>query len=215
MKKIKMLYDVAKTMKNMAKIDGVVTIEVKRDQKEVFSLRNTFEKNEGGKVKANISSKMNLKGEDLSRESTTEFTLTGDHGPCKMWKSFHGHHSATESHGIKGVFHRLSIALGILSSLKVEDQPNGSAVISLDLNEVPDEIKAHLRDKMLHKHAHHHDFCYMGGCRNVEMLNGLVVINVNENHVIDRLTVNLDGKAQDEESGDHTVAATAELLFVW
>ena len=94
-------------------------------RRRVFSLRNKFEKDDAGKVTANVSSKMNLKGEDLTRESTTEFTLTGDHGPCIMWKSFHGHRDAADCRGIKGVFHRISVALGILSSLKMEDQPNG------------------------------------------------------------------------------------------
>ena len=215
MKKIKMLYDVARTMKNMAKIDGVITVDVRKDQEAVFSLRNKFEKDEAGKVTAQVSSKMNLNGEDLTRESTTEFTLTGDHGPCKMWKSFHRRHDAAGCHGIKGVFHRISVALGILSSLKVEDQQNGAAVISLDLNDIPDEMKTMLREKMLQKHASHPDCGCMQGCRNVEMLNGLVVITVNEKHAIDKVTVNLDGRAQDAESKEHTMAATAELQFAW
>jgi len=215
MKKIKMLYDVAKTMKNMAKIDGVITVDVRKDQEAVFSLRNKFEKNEAGKVTANVSSKMNLNGEDLTRESTTEFTLTGDHGPCMMWKSLHGRHDAAGCRGIKGAFHRISVALGILSSLKVEDQPNGATVISLNLSDIPDEVKNMLLEKMQQKHAGHPDCCCMQGCRNVEMLNGLVVITVNEKHVIDKVTVNLDGRAQDAENKEHTMVATAELQLAW
>ena len=138
MKKIKMLYDVARTMKDMAKIGGLITADVRKDQETVFSLRNTFEKDEAGKVTANISSMMNMHGENLTRESTTEFTLSGDHGPCGMWKSLHGCHDTAGCRGIKGVFHRLSVALGILGSLKVEEQPGGAAVISLDLTDVPD-----------------------------------------------------------------------------
>lgn len=217
MKKIKLLYDVARTMKNMEKIDGVITVGVRKDQEAVFSLRNKFEKDGAGKVKANITTKMNINGEDLTRESTTEFKLTGDchHGPCMMWKSFHGHHGTAGSRGIKGVFHRISAALGILSSLKVEDQPNGAAVISLNLSDVPGEIKTMLLEKIQQKHASHPDCCCIQGCRNVEMLNGLVVITVNEKHAIDKVTVNLDGMAQDAESKEHTMAATAELQFAW
>jgi hypothetical protein len=215
MKKIKMLYDVASTMKNMTKIDGVVTVDVRKDHEAVFSLRNKFEKDEAGKVTANVSAKTNLNGEDLTRESTTEFTLTGDHGPCMLWKSFHKRHDAAGCHGVKGMFHRISVAFGILSSLKVEDQKNGTAVISLDLNDVPDEIKTMLREKLLQKHAAHSDCCCMQGCKNVEMLNGLVVITVNEKHAIEKVTVNLDGRVQDVESKEHTMAATAELQFAW
>ena len=217
MKKIKLLYDVVRTMKNMEKIDGVITVGVQKDQEAVFSLQNKFAKDQAGKVKANVTSKMNLNGEDLTRESTTEFTLKGDcqHGPCMMSKFFHRHHGTTGPHGIKGVFHRISVALGLLSSLMVEDQPNGAAVISLNLTDVPDEIKTMLWEKMQHKHASHPDCGCMQGCQNVEMLNGLVVVSVNENHTIDKVTVNFDGRAQDAESKPHVLAATAELQFAW
>ena len=215
MKKIKLLYDVARTMKNMAKIDGVITVGVQKDQETVFSLHNKFVKDEAGKVKANVSAKMNMNGEDLTRKSTTEFTLRGDHCPCTMWKSFHGRHNTAGCHGIKGVFHRISTALGILSSLKVEDRPNGGAEISFNLNDVPDEIKTMLREKMQQKHASHPDCCCIQECQNVEMLNGLMVITVNEKHSIDKVTVNLDGRAQGAENREHTMAATAELQFAW
>ncbi len=215
MKKVKLLYDVARTMKNMAKIDGVIRVDVRKDQQAVFSLQNRFEKDAAGKVTANVSSKMNLDGEDLTRKSTTEFILTGDHGPCMMWKSLHRHHGAAGFGGIKGVFHRLSVALGILGSLKVEDQPDGAAVISLALSDIPDEITTHLREKMQQRHAVHADFCCLHGCRDVELLNGLVVLTVNEQHAIDKLTVNLDGRTQDTQSRAYALAATAEVQFAW
>jgi len=215
MKKIKMLYEVARTMKNMAKIDGVITADVRKDQEAVFSLRNKFEKDEAGKVTAHVSSKTNLNGEDLSRESTTEFTLTSDHCPCMMWKSFHGHHGTTGFRGIKGVFHRISVALGLLGNLKVEDQANGTTAISLNLSDIPAEIQNLLLEKMQQKHACTPDCCCMQGCKNVELLNGLVIITVNEQHAIDNVTVNLDGRAQDADSKEHTMAASAELQFAW
>ena len=215
MKKIKMLYDVARIMKNMAKIDGVITIDVRKDHVAVFSLQNKFKKNETGKVTSNVSSKMNLNGEDLTRESATEFTSTGNHGPCMIWKSFNGRHDAARCHGGKGALHRISVAFGILGSLKVEDQTNGSAVISLNLNDIPDEIKTMLQEKMQHKHASRHCCGYMQECRNVQMLNGLMVITVNDKHAVDKVTVNLDGSSQDAESKEHTMAATAELQFAW
>jgi len=217
MKKIKLLYDVARTMKSMAKIDGVATVDVQRDEETIFSLRNKFAKDEAGKVTANVSSKMNMNGEDLTRESTTEFNMAkdGHHGPCMMRKAFHGHHGSAGSHGFKGVFHRISVVLGILSSMKVEDQPDGAAVISLDLNEVPDEVKSLLREKIQQKHARHPGFCSMQECRNIDMRHGLLTVTVNEKHVIEKLTVNLDGSMQDAESKAHMMAAAAELQFAW
>jgi hypothetical protein len=215
MKKIKLLYDVARTMKNMAKIDGVITVDVRKDQETVFSLQNKFEKDEAGKVTANAASKMNLHGEGLTRKSTTEFTLTGDHGPCTMMKSFHRHHGTSGPGGIKGVFHRISVALGILSSLKVEERQNGTAQISLDWSDVPDEIKTLVREKMKNHHACHADIASKQGCCDVEMLNGLLVVAVNDKHTVDKLTVNLDGRTKDEKNEAHTMTATAEVQFAW
>ena len=216
MKKIKMLYDVAKTMKNMEKLDGVATIEVRKDQETIFSLKNAFEKNETGRVKANVTSKMNVSGEDLSRQSTTEFTLTGNRGPCTMFKKLHTHHHAADSHcGIRGVFQRISTVLGILGSLQVDEKGNGAVEISLDLKDIPEEIKTHLHEKMLQKHARHHDICCMQDCRDMELSHGQVVISVNEQDAIDRITVNLDGTTQDEKSNNHRVTATANVQFAW
>jgi hypothetical protein len=217
MKKIKLLYDVARTMKNMARIDGVATVDVRKDQERVLSLRNTFTKDETGRVKASVSSKMNFNGEDLTRESTTEFNLSQDcqHGPWKMWQHRHGRHGAAGSHGVRGILQGFSLALGVLGSLKVEDQPNGAAVISLDLSDIPDELKTMLREKIQQHHGRHPDFRCMEGCLDVEMLHGLLKITVNERHAIDTLTVNLNGSAQDTENGAHALAAAAELQFAW
>ena len=72
-----------------------------------------------------------------------------------------------------------------------------------------------LLDKMQQKHGGHPDCCCMQGCKNLEILNGIVVITVNEKHAIDKVTVNLDGRAQDAESKGHAMAATAELQLAW
>ncbi len=217
MKKIKMLYDVARAMRTMAKIDGALAITVSKDREAVFSLQNRFEKDETGKVKAHVTSKVNLNGEDLTRESTTEFTLTENHGPCRFFKSFQGfhHHERTGFCGIRGVWHRISVGLGLLSSLNVEEKPGGASEISLKLSDIPDEITAVLRQKMLHKHTAYPDSCCLQGCRDIELLNGLLVVAVNENNTIDKLTVNVDGKAHDAEERMHTMAATAEVQFAW
>ncbi len=217
MKKIKMLYDVARTMKNMAKIDGALSIDVRKDQEEVFSLQNRFNKDETGKVKAHVTSKMNLNGEDLSRESTTEFTMKGNHSPCMFLKPAHGPHRHGNSGpcGVRGVWHRISVALGVLSSLQVEKKPDGTTEISLKYSDIPDEIKTSLKERLLHKHADRPYSCSIQGCRDIELLNGLLVISVNENNTIDKMTVKLDGTAHDVDSRMHTMAATADVQFAW
>ncbi len=77
MNKIKLLYDVTRAMKNLVKIEGVLQVKVHRDDEEVFSMRNAFEKNEAGKTRTTVSSVLNLDGGQVTRESTTEFDLSG------------------------------------------------------------------------------------------------------------------------------------------
>jgi hypothetical protein len=215
MNKIKLLYDVTRVMKNLEKIEGVLQVKVHKDDEEVFSLRNAFEKNEAGKTRTTVSSVLNLDGGQVTRESTTEFDLSGrcHHGPGMLRRMFHGHHGEDRCCGIKGMFSRLSLAFGILSSLEVEEKGDGAAVVSLHLSEAPGELRAALLEKLQHKHdcLARHDF--LKECHQVETLNGALVMTVNKDRVIETITVNLGSMARDENKGPHTLAASAEVQF--
>jgi hypothetical protein len=212
MSKIKLLYDVARAMRKLDKIDGLLQLNVRKDQQEIFSLRNKFEKDAGGKGKATVSSELNLEGNHVKRESTTEFNLSGrcHHGPSMMRRMFHHHHESAGCCGIKGVFTKLSMAFGLLSSLKVEDKENGAAVVSLNLNDVPDELRAMLQEKMQERKE---CFSHSGlkECHEIETLNGVLVMTVNKDRVIEALSINLDGSVLDEKSASHPMAALAEV----
>jgi hypothetical protein len=215
MNKIKLLYDVVRTMQAKEKVDGILTAQIHKDQEEVFSLRNEFGKNSTGEATTKVSCELNLDGSRVKRESLTEFSTPGD---CKQHgglfgKLFRHHHAKGECCGIKGILSRISIALGILSSLEVEELENGGADISLDLNDIPEEMKTLLLEKMNQRHASHPHCSFLTESDALETLNGVVVLTVNKGREIEKITVNLDGRVQNAVSESHSLAAIAEVQF--
>jgi hypothetical protein len=215
MNKIKLLYDVTRAMKNLEKIEGVLQLKVHKDEEEVFSLRNSFEKNEEGKSRTTVLSVLTLDGGQVTRESTTEFDLPGrcHHGPGMLRNMFHEHHGEDRRCGVKGIFSRLSLALGILNSLEVEEKGDGTAVVSLNLSEAPGELRAALLEKLQCKHDCLTQHGFLKECHQVETLNGALVMAVNKDRAIETITVNLGSMARDEKSGPHTLAASAQVQF--
>jgi hypothetical protein len=215
MNKIKLLYDVTRTMKNLERIKGVLQVRVHKDDEEVFSMRNAFEKNEAGKTRTTVSSVLNLDGGQVTRESTTEFDLSGrcHHGHGMLRRMFHGRHGEDRCCGVRGIFNKLSLAFGILGSLDMEEKGDGAAVVSLHLSKAPAELRAVLLEKLQHKHdcLAQHDF--LKECHQVETLNGTLVMTVTKDRAIETITVNLGSMARDEQKGPHTLAASAEVQF--
>ena len=217
MNKIKLLYDVARTMRAKEKVVGVLTAQVRKDQEEVFSARTEFGKSATGEASAKVSCELNLDGSRVKRESHTEYSPAGDcrHGHGLFGKLFRHHHGTRECCGIKGFFTKISFALGILSSLQAEEQGNGGAVISLNLSDLPEELKKLLLEKMNQKHACHQHCCILAESDVLEALDGVVVLTVNKGREIETFTINLDGRVQNAASEQQTLSASAEVQFSW
>lgn len=216
MNKIKLLYDVARTMRGKEKITGILTAQVRKDQEEVVSLRNEFGKTTD-EATSKVSCELNLDGSRVKRESFTEFSTAGDcrHGHGVFGKLFRHHHGARECCGIKGIFTRISFALGILSSLQAEEQENGGAVISLNLSDLPEEMKTLLLEKANQKHACHPHCCILTESDVLEALDGVVVLTVNKGREIETFTINMDGRVQNATSEPQKLSASAEVQFTW
>jgi hypothetical protein len=215
MNKIKLLYDVTRTMKNLEKIDGLLQLRVSKDQKEVFQLRNKFEKNEGGKTRTTVSSVLNLDRGQVTRENTTEFDFAGrcQHGSGMLRRMFHGHRGEERCCGIKGVFGKLSLAFGILNSLELEEKEDGKAVLSLDLAQAPEELRTALQEKLQHKNDCLSQHGFLRECHQVQSLTGVLVVTINKDRVIEGITVDLNSTGLDENKEAHTMAAAAEVQF--
>lgn len=216
MNKIKLLYDVARTMKNREKLGGILQLSVQKDEEEIFTLRNEFAKNNTGKAKTTVSAELNLDGSHVTRESTTEFDLPGccGHGPGMMRSLFHKHHSE-HCCGVRSFFGRLSFALGLLNSIAAEEKENGAARLSVNLDELPEEMRASLLDKMQHKAAHCSHHGLLTTCRQLEALHGQVNVEVDKDRKIDKITLELDGVVRSVESELHALTASGEVQFAW
>jgi len=142
MSKIKLLYDVFKTMKEKEGFNGDVKIDAIENEKKVFSLSNKFSSNkETGTTKTKMSTEVDYQDNKLKHESTTEFNLKdhlhkrGGHG------MMHGRHPECSNGGsLKNKLSHVTFMLGVLNKIKVEE--NGEkTLLSLDLKEILAELK--------------------------------------------------------------------------
>jgi len=217
MNKIKLLYDIAVTMKKAGKVAGTLKAKVRKDQAEVFSLRNEFEKNYAGRAKTVVSAELNLDGRHVTRESTTEFDFPGccSHGPGMMRRFFHGGADQERCGGIKGFFGRLSVALGVLNGIEAEERENGAARLSLNLDALPEEMREGLLERLRHKAEHCCDHRFLSGCHQIDGLHGQISIEVDSERKIEKITLGLDGSTRDAENGPHEITASGEVAFAW
>ena len=102
MNKIKLMYDVVKTLKEKEVLKGSVKAEARKNEVKVFRLEKEFEKNTlSGQVKSKISTELDYEGKTVKHESSTEFNLQDccrekHHG---FIRSMHGQHRHQDYNG--------------------------------------------------------------------------------------------------------------------
>jgi len=220
MNKAKLLYDVVMVLRNKEKITGVLTAYLQKDQQEVFSLRNQFAKN-GTAAKTTVSCEFTLDGKQVKRESCTEFS--GASLSCQdgmLRKFFHRHHhgqnhAAEGGCSLKGLLSRISFMFGLFSTLKVDEKEDGSAVLSLNLSEIPEELQTMLREKLNQRAACHPHCGVLVGCHTVESLDGIMLLTVSREREIEKMALQLNGGVVDARSEPHALTATADVQFAW
>lgn len=146
MNKIKVLYDVFKTMKEKEVFKGNVKLEASKGEEKVFSFSNEFETNtKTGETKANINVDLDAEGKKVKHESNSEFNIKDcpHHG---FHRGMHMHNHGMKMHGmhghggIKGGLSKVTFILNLLNNVQVEEKDE-KAIISLELKEVFKEIK--------------------------------------------------------------------------
>lgn len=214
MNKAKLLYDVARVLKNKEKIDGVLTSHVQKDQEEVFSLRNQFAK-DGSVASTNVTCEVTLEGKKIKRESFTEFSGSG---PCchgdRLRRFFHQRHGTEGGNCCKGFFSRISLVFGLFSALKAEEK-DGGVLLSLSVADVPEELQVLLREKLNHRVECHGHCGIFEGPHTVEALGGLLLITLNSEREIEKASLHLDGRVLDQKDESHVLTATADVQFAW
>lgn len=217
MNKIKVLYDVFKTMKEKEVFKGNVKLEAAKGDVKVLSFSNEFETNtKSGETKANINVDLDAEGKKVKHESNSEFNIKDcpHHG---FHRGMHMHHNhgmnmqGIHGHGgIKGHLSKAAFILNLINNVEVEEKDE-KAIISLELKEVFKEIKdmhkechkgmdeqkimEHIKqmkegnDSGFHKH---HKFIKELLCS--EDSNPLLKIYVNKNNEVEKAIISSEGK---------------------
>jgi hypothetical protein len=155
MNKIKVLYDVFKTMKEKEVFKGNVKFEAAKGEVKVLSFSNEFETNtKSGETKANINVDLDAEGKKVKHESNSEFNIKDcPHHEFHRGMHMHNHNQGMNMHGmrghggIKGGLSKAAFILNLLNNVEVEEKDE-KAIISLELKEVFKEIKD------MHKECH-------------------------------------------------------------
>jgi len=172
--KLKIIVDVMNTMKQKEVVSGIFKAVGTKDQVEIGHFNNEFEKNlANGETKIKLSAEFDCDGKKLKHESQSEFTMQGccrhkHHGFMKHMHQMHHHTSQIGGQnqgehkccGIKGKLTRFAFMLNVLNQIKVDEKEDKSVVLSLNLKEIPEELKKLLHEKMsqhtkLENHPHH------------------------------------------------------------
>lgn len=221
MNKIKVLYDVVKVMRDKDAYSGVLDVAVNKDGAEVLQFRNEFSKDlNSGWTKARVTTAVDHQGKQLKHESSTEFNKgNGDDrhcGPCgyfqhRRHRHFHKNHACMHGHGVKVKLDHLMAVLNALNNLKVVEQPDKRLLLSLDLTDIPEELKQNIQQRIMQKHHGMVSVC-QGAC---SMESGTLECLVNHKYEVETIKVRVNGKLSCEDDESHAMACQANISFSW
>jgi len=216
MNKLKLLYDVVKTLKGKEAITGLLMVEVQKDQTKIFSLQNEFNKNMlTHHVKAKLSTELDYEGKAVKLQGNSEFTMPhcSRHGK-HSGRQFHHHNEKLHQGRFMGKLAKLAFAFSVLDALQATKQDDGTFVLALNANDLPEEIKIRLREKIARFSAHHAPHNLMKECDAIEQLNFVTNMFINKNYEVEKIAATLTSTRTNEQS-EHDLNAQIELSFAW
>jgi len=229
MSKLKLMYDVISIIKEKEVISGIFQAEAKKDQVKIAGFTNEFKKNlSSGETKVKISTELDCDGKKVKHESQTEFTMQGctgrrHHGFMKhMHHHSHSNNCQNQNHddikceGIKGKLTKLAFVLNIFSQIKFDEKEDKSAVLSLNFEDIPDEIKKMVQERLSErKMSEHHqhpgfmkEFCTL---MNPEIE---FIVWINKAREVEKIILTVKGKQIDELNENHDMSLLAELRLI-
>jgi len=215
MNKIKILYDVVKALRDKDVLNGVATAEVQKDQVKIFYVKNEFQKNLiTMQTKANIITEVDYEGKQVKHQSTTEFTnYCPDHGIHHRGFN-HMHHAAGKCGSIKGKLTQIAFVLNLLNTIQVAEQENKTTLITLELSEIPEDIKTLIQEKMSHADSgHDHGHCFIKELCSIEKGDFSFAMTINKDYEIEKIVITFDG-TQGKEDEQHVVSIIADLQLI-
>ncbi len=218
MNKIRVLYDVMKTMRAKEEVKGVLQIQVEKDQATILSLQNEFEENlSKGKIKTKLTGSLDYEGRIHLPEHRAEGAA-----PCSPERKHHEwlhhmhHFPARRRGGLKEIFSKWTFALSLLNALQVEEQEEKITMISLNANDLPEDMKKLFSERIAHVGRHHDqrhgllkEFC------SIYHPDVKLSIFINPNYEVEKVVVTAAGTQMDEQAGQHDLKADAQVVFVW
>lgn len=219
MNKLKILYDVVRAMRAKEAFTGTVTVAVRKDEAELFSLRNEFAKDlAAGTTKAKIATALAYEGKTMKHESVTEFSRPGAADDCRHREFFRRMHAAhgCGCGGVKGKLTRLSCALSLLLALKAEEREDGTVALSLSAADLPEDTRALVRERLSRAdECHQHGPAILREFCGAEELDFVVTVAANKNYEVEKVVATLAGTRKDGDGAAHDLTARAELALVW
>ncbi|MEN6325915.1 MAG: hypothetical protein ABFD18_06880 [Syntrophomonas sp.] len=201
MNKIKLMYDIARAMRDKDTLDGTAKLSLIKDGSEAFRLDTEFSRNfTDGWGKAKISTVLDHEGKKLQHESTTEFNRNQEQGNeppgCKNHRLFHAHHWGMQGGGLKKRLNMIMTVLNALNNMQVLEQEDQSIRLSLDLNEIPEDLQEAFRTRLMKKHHHQARPGFLQG--SPLMKKGSLECRVNKNYEIETVALKWEGELQEE-----------------
>jgi hypothetical protein len=141
-----------------------------------------------------------------------EFTIphTGEYQHHEFIKHLHPSH-AVECQGLKGKLSRLAFALSILTALHAEEQ-EGKTIISLNADDLPEDTKALLREKMSRAGAsQRHGYGFLKEFNAADHLDFVLNMFINKISEVEKVVIALVGTQKDEQNAPHDLTVRAEL----
>ncbi|HCF50039.1 MAG TPA: hypothetical protein DER60_07135 [Syntrophomonas sp.] len=219
MNKIKLLYDVARVMREKEAWNGAINISGMKGDAESFHFDNEFSRDlVSGTSKARISSVVDHGGRRIKHESTTEFDMHQDDGQGRaggkahcFFHQHHGHHGCGHGLGLKEKLDGLVAMLGALNDMQVVEQEDKSLLLSLDLKNIPEALLVRFHAKMPHEHLGHRGLLQSSPA----MESGSLECRINPRYEVETVKVHIKGKLQEENDQSHEFTLNAGISFTW
>jgi len=223
MNKIKVLYDVFKTLKGKEIFNGVVKVEAVKEETKIISFANEFSRNNvTGETKVKINSELDIDGNKAKCDSNAEFIMKECHK-----HGFHGtHHMKGHEHnfnheGVKNKLNKITFMLNILNNLNAEEKDDKS-ILTIDLKDILKEMKDMRAEfhkdlskeeidelhKKFHegKHdGHHKHHKFIKELLSSEYEDAVLNIIVNKNSEVEKIKITANGETN----------VNASVNFVW
>lgn len=133
---------------------------------------------------------------------------------------FHGHFGNDQrmGHGgLKGRLTGLAFILNLFNNLQVDEQEDKSAILTLDFNEIPEDLKKSFHERFNREGAAdnqgHQKF--MKELHSMESVNVILKIWINKDNEVEKVALTAAGKQKDENNVEHEMNMNAELSLAW